>query len=412
MYRLADAYQQDVESLHFTDLNQVFSYVAAIPYVPDAVDCRAAECLKRPAITIERGGDCDDKAILAGACCNLLRVPWRIVTASYADPDTHTHVYIQVHVGDRWLPFDATYPNNRIFAEQPFVTRKIWPMTTKTLYGVTTLEGLGDGAPIPNADQWTALLTTAGKQVVGSTFDLKTISKSSLVTSAAAIAQAAVPIPVVGAMIGAAVGYLLSLIGIRKGTEHMPVADAERVSQNIAQSVVNIYRQLPADGRTFLAGQCAKFLADMESKFGSWWGGMDLAAGDDPSVGYLARIMKNQRAHPEWWDTEEKRVYNSIWIPCYVVLRAADLTTAKDNFESWVVKGSLTPIVMTPLGDFISTRLNQLVQYNQDGTVTLVNKPGSTSGAAVLPDIAKNPLFWVVAGGAAYIALSLFKKKR
>lgn len=129
MYRLADAYTGDVRGLPWVNsLENIFSAVQHIPYIADnlAPECMGlVECVKRPRITLLYGGDCDDKAVLAGAALSVIGVPWRIVTASY-DDGPPSHVYLEVGVAGRWLPFDATTDETELFAEKTYSQKQEW----------------------------------------------------------------------------------------------------------------------------------------------------------------------------------------------------------------------------------------------------------------------------------------------
>lgn len=129
MYRLAHEYTKDVRNLHLKSLDEVWQLVRRVPYRRDveAEECGGAvECLKRPGLTLMLGGDCDDKTILAGAALNLLGVTWRIVTVSFNGDGEMSHTYLEVNLGDGWLPFDPTTGNLPMFAELPFTNKIVW----------------------------------------------------------------------------------------------------------------------------------------------------------------------------------------------------------------------------------------------------------------------------------------------
>lgn len=127
--RLATVYTADVAGLGWHSIHDVFEGVKRIPYRKDetAPECVGSiECVKRPGLTLALGGDCDDKVVVAGAALNLLGVPWRIVTASYADDGVMTHVYLEVLIGGRWFPFDPTSPDTVLGEEIPARSKAIW----------------------------------------------------------------------------------------------------------------------------------------------------------------------------------------------------------------------------------------------------------------------------------------------
>lgn len=112
MYRLASAWAQDMAPYATYSLSQTFQLLKALPYRPDPPD---VEFLQRPLYTLSRtggGGDCDDKAIAAGAWATLNRIPYRFVAVSrYKDRPLH-HVFTEMYIGGKWIAFDPTYSFN------------------------------------------------------------------------------------------------------------------------------------------------------------------------------------------------------------------------------------------------------------------------------------------------------------
>lgn len=129
MKRLASAYAEDLRPLRLHTVEQVFDYVKSLPYTRDSqsAECHGCdECVKRPGYVALLGGDCDDHAVVAAAALSLIGVPWRVVTTSYSLSGSMEHVYLEVLVGDNWLPFDATYSTGVLFAERPYTLKKVW----------------------------------------------------------------------------------------------------------------------------------------------------------------------------------------------------------------------------------------------------------------------------------------------
>lgn len=129
MYRLMQQHIPDVQKMRWRSVYDVYQAVQNLPYRSDATapECGGAvECVKRPAYTLVLGGDCDDKAILAGAGLLSLGVPVRIVTASYRPDGEMQHTYLEVFFQGQWLPFDATYPTGQIFTEAPYTNKEVW----------------------------------------------------------------------------------------------------------------------------------------------------------------------------------------------------------------------------------------------------------------------------------------------
>jgi hypothetical protein len=129
MYRLMSQYIPDVQNMGWDSVTAVFNGVKDLPYRSDstAPECMgAAECVKRPGLTLFLGGDCDDKVILAGAALLRLGYPVRIVTASYTPDGEMQHTYLEIYIEGRWYPFDATYAGNVLFQEAPYTNKQVW----------------------------------------------------------------------------------------------------------------------------------------------------------------------------------------------------------------------------------------------------------------------------------------------
>ena len=57
-----------------------------------------------------RAGDCDDMTILLGAMLMATGHPVRLVLVGFhpGRPHRYSHIYLQVQIGSRWIPADAT----------------------------------------------------------------------------------------------------------------------------------------------------------------------------------------------------------------------------------------------------------------------------------------------------------------
>jgi len=129
MYRLMHQYRNDVRSTGWRNIREVYEGVKHVPYRRDetAAECLgAAECVKRPGLTLVLGGDCDDKVILAGAALLNLGVPFRVVTTSYLPSGEMQHTYLEIYVDGVWLPFDPTYQHNNLGQEANYTHKLVW----------------------------------------------------------------------------------------------------------------------------------------------------------------------------------------------------------------------------------------------------------------------------------------------
>lgn len=127
MYRLAWAWREDMAGYAASSLQEVFDLLKNIPYKADPPD---SEHLQRPFYTLNEmgaGGDCDDKAIAAGAWANLRGYPFRFVAVSkFADKDLH-HVFTEMYIQQTWFPFDPTYAFNVLGRPTAYAKRVILP---------------------------------------------------------------------------------------------------------------------------------------------------------------------------------------------------------------------------------------------------------------------------------------------
>ena len=111
MYRIASAWRDDMAPYASMSLHELFDMLKDIPFHPDPDE---TELLQRPFYTLTGagpGGDCDDKAICAGAWCNLRGIRFRFVAVSRSRAPLH-HVFTELYLKDTWWNFDPTYAFN------------------------------------------------------------------------------------------------------------------------------------------------------------------------------------------------------------------------------------------------------------------------------------------------------------
>ena len=113
MYRMASAWRDDMAFCASFSVYEVFHLLKKMLYHPDPP---GREVLQRPFYTIRGwgpGGDCDDKAIAAGAWMHLREIPFRFVAVSNTQNKPLHHVYTEINIGGRgWIAFDPTYAFN------------------------------------------------------------------------------------------------------------------------------------------------------------------------------------------------------------------------------------------------------------------------------------------------------------
>jgi len=74
-------------------------------------DVEGVETLATPIDTLAtRHGDCDDKALLAGALLLAIGHPVRFVAWAFEGPEAFEHVYAEVKYNQHWLGVETTEP--------------------------------------------------------------------------------------------------------------------------------------------------------------------------------------------------------------------------------------------------------------------------------------------------------------
>ncbi len=77
-----------------------------VRYTRDVYD---VETLSTPDETLKiMQGDCDDKALLAGALLQATGHPVRYVAFAFAEPDAFEHVYVETKLGQHWVGVETT----------------------------------------------------------------------------------------------------------------------------------------------------------------------------------------------------------------------------------------------------------------------------------------------------------------
>jgi transglutaminase-like putative cysteine protease len=100
---IADVRQKDWVG----EVRAVFDWVR--DHIRYTRDINGVETLQTPEATLELGaGDCDDKSTLLAALLESIGHPTRFVAAGYQMLGRYSHVYVETHIGSRWVPLDAT----------------------------------------------------------------------------------------------------------------------------------------------------------------------------------------------------------------------------------------------------------------------------------------------------------------
>ena len=119
MVRLANRYANDVAPFAHHTPQEMFDLLKRVPYNRDPV---GREFLQRPYFTLRGespGGDCDDKAIVAGAYCILHGWPFKFqAMGKFSDKPFH-HVATDILLNGDWVHFDPTY-SHQLFGKYLF----------------------------------------------------------------------------------------------------------------------------------------------------------------------------------------------------------------------------------------------------------------------------------------------------
>jgi transglutaminase-like putative cysteine protease len=97
---------------HLRDKDWVREAKAIFHFVRDRIryvqDVYGIETISEPGITLRTGqGDCDDKAVLAGALLQSIGHPVKLVAVAF-DGGPFSHVFVETLVGPAWVPMELT----------------------------------------------------------------------------------------------------------------------------------------------------------------------------------------------------------------------------------------------------------------------------------------------------------------
>ena len=121
--RLARTYYMDAAPLANLSIQELFKFVAE--YIEYKKDPPGIELVMRPAYTIRRrAGDCDDKAVLFLAYCQLKNIPCGYSIVSQKTEKPYHHIFTYLIIDNKRIDADATYNFNRLGESKTWAKRK------------------------------------------------------------------------------------------------------------------------------------------------------------------------------------------------------------------------------------------------------------------------------------------------
>ena len=128
MHRMVELYFFDMAPYASMSYPEFYDFMKNIPFNPDPENI---ELLKRPYYTVKRigpGGDCDDKSIAVASWAKIAGIPYRFVGVgnkiSKNEKILLSHVYPELYIGGKWIPFDTTYSFNILGQTLPNYDRR------------------------------------------------------------------------------------------------------------------------------------------------------------------------------------------------------------------------------------------------------------------------------------------------
>lgn len=368
MQRLVRTYRDEVKDLRFPTVRALHEYVKRVPYVRDldAPECAGhVECVKRPSITIHRGGDCDDKTVLAGSLLLNHGYPVRFVTVSFHPEGEMEHVYLELKRTGAWLPFDATSIHSELYREKLYTAKQVYPMILQdegSRLAVLESDAVGQLGPLP-----IVALPVIGK------LPLKDL---------------------VGKMLGP-----LNLVGklIRGKTPHASWDQALNVGGSAAAAAMPEVRRYPPKIIPDLANGFAESAASFIKSSG-WWRGQNSHIADD--------IVKHQSEGPDPYDL----IHGTV-------VRLA--TWVAKNVDSFRFEADFSTHYETAMDQTFNLALTDItgrrVEPLPGGGVPPIRDGGP---GGILPTVQTSGLaMWVGAGmitlaGGGFVAMAVSSRRR
>ena len=180
-------------------------------------------------------------------------------------------------------------------------------------------------------------------------------------------------LPGFGLVIGAVVGFLASLIGIKGPTGHMSLDQARDASDKIARQWTELYKKVPADGQAKLFSLIQDFNTAMLARFGSWWDG--IVKKDWEPGGEMFQWIQ---ANPTIWAGTESKMYHWIQRPIMWCLIRMDVQTAKSQLNDWIINETMKDTLTDPFAIYVKDKLGTTIAQVTAGKYTTT--AASTAG--------------------------------
>lgn len=169
--------------------------------------------------------------------------------------------------------------------------------------------------------------------------------KKELLAKGAAIAAAAIPIPVAGWVIAGVVGILTILgITIRGRTQHPGVVESGAAANQYADSLMAIFDGLPADAQAKMLALAGSFDSQMLASIGDWWGGI-IRQGHGPA-----------NTNPTRAGLRSMLVFFF-----YHVMHESDVATVEDSVKT-IFLDRVGSIILQPLDAYMVQKYNATVE--------------------------------------------------
>jgi hypothetical protein len=135
IYYLIDKHKDDpiLDNFKNYTMQQLHGFISKeIKYIKDPqgvswLNGDNIELLRSPRQTLyTMSGDCDCKTILAGSIFDRNKVPYRLAIVSERDDKKFHHIYPEYLSGYKYIPFDATYPENELGREKPYTAKRVY----------------------------------------------------------------------------------------------------------------------------------------------------------------------------------------------------------------------------------------------------------------------------------------------
>ncbi len=114
MLDMSEKYCKDMIPYANLTLFELYELVRKLPY---KLEDGEFQVLARPLHSLNGSAPylaCANKSIIFGGYCNLRNIPFCFVSVGYGNEENYSHVFPEIKVAGKYLPFDATYANYRL----------------------------------------------------------------------------------------------------------------------------------------------------------------------------------------------------------------------------------------------------------------------------------------------------------